>query len=160
MKRLQLNKLNELNKPNKPNKLLLVSLCFISFLTVGIPSIVHAELGDLFSYFQPYISVQEEYNSNIDLTPTNRREGYITTISPGLKFSTLPRSEVTRAQQAPTAGQKFGMDLDFNAGFVFYAKEEDNNFTSLTGSLNAWYLFSPKLSVRVRDYLIRSDEIS
>jgi len=159
MKRLQLNKLNELNKPNKPNKLLWVSLCFISFLTVGIPSIVHAELGDLFSYFQPYISVQEEYNSNIDLAPTNERDDFITTISPGLRFSTLPRGEVTRAQQAPTAEQKFGMDLDFNAGFVFYAKEEDNNFTSLNGSLNAWYLFSPKLSVRVRDYLIRSDEI-
>jgi len=138
------------------NKLLWVSLCFIWFLTVGVPTMAHAELGDLFKYFQPYISVQEEYNSNIYLTPTNRREDYITTVSPGLRFST---SEVTRAQQAPTAEQKFGMDLDFNAGFVFYAKEEDNNFTSLNGSLSAWYSFSPKLSVRVRDYLIRSDEI-
>src|SRR4030042_3579593 len=130
MKRLQLNKLNELHKPGKPNKLLWVSLRFISFLTVGIPSIVHAELGDLFSYFQPYISAQEEYNSNIDLTPTNRREDYITIVSPGLRFSTLPRGEVTRAQQAPTAEQNFGIDLNFNAGFVFYAKEEDNNFTT------------------------------
>src|SRR4030043_990927 len=160
-------KLNKLNKHNKPDKLMKLNklnrlwfgLSCVALLTVGIPSIVNAELGDLFSYFQPYISVQEEYNSNIDLTPTNRRDDYITTVSPGLKFSTLPRSEVTRAHQAPTAEQKFGMDLDFNAGFVFYAKEEDNNFTSLNGSLNAWYLFSPKLSVRVRDYLIRSDEI-
>src|SRR4030042_909528 len=99
------------------------------------------------------------HNSNIDLAPTNRREDYITTISPGFRLSTMPRSEATRAQQAPTAEQKFGMDLDFNAGFVFYAREEDNNFTSLNGSLNAWYAFSPKLSVRVRDYLIRSDDI-
>jgi hypothetical protein len=148
-----------LNKPNEPNKLLWVSLCFIWFLTVGVPTMAHAELGDLFKYFQPYITVQEEYTSNVDLTPTNRREDYITTVSPGLRFSTLPRSEVARAQQAPSAEQKYGMDLDLQAGLVFYAKEEDNNFTSLNGALNAWYLFGQKLSFRVRDYLIRSDEL-
>ena len=160
-------KLNKLNKHNKPDKLMKLNklnrlwfgLSCVALLIVGIPSIVNAELGDLFSYFQPYISVQEEYNSNIDLAPTNERDDFITTISPGLRFSTLPRAEVTRAQQAPTAEQKVGIDLDFNAGFAFYAKEEDNNFTSLNGSLNAWYLFSPKVSFRVRDYLIRSDEI-
>jgi hypothetical protein len=143
------------NLKHFPNAML-YALCA---LLLWIPSMAHAELGDLFKYFQPYIAVQEEYNSNIDLTPTNRREDYITTVSPGLRFSTLPRSEVTRAQQAPSAEQKFGMDLDFNAGFVFYAREEDNNYTSLNGSLNAWYSFSPKLSFRVRDYLIRSDDI-
>ena len=159
---LGLMKLNEPNKPKQLNKLgrlsntLLYALCSMLLL---VPSIVHAQLGDLFTYLQPYISVQEEYNSNIDLTPTNERDDFITTISPGLRFSTLPRGEVTRAQQAPTAEKKFGMDLNFNAGFVFYAKEDDDNYTSLNGSLNAWYLFNPKLSFRVRDYLIRSDEI-
>jgi hypothetical protein len=138
---------------------LIAMLYALCALLLWSPPTAHAESGDLFSYFQPYISVQEEYNSNIDLTPTNRRDDYITTVSPGLRFSTLPRSEVTRAQQAPTAEQKFGMDLNVNAGFVFYAKEEDDNYTSLNGSLNAWYLFSPKFSFRVRDYLIRSDEI-
>jgi hypothetical protein len=128
-------------------------------MLLWVPSIVHAELGDLLTYFQPYISVQEEYNSNVDLTPKNERDDFITTISPGLRFSTLPRGEVTRAQQAPTAEQKLGIDLDFNAGFVFYADEEDDNYTSLNGLLNAWYLFSPKFSFRVRDYLIRSDDI-
>jgi hypothetical protein len=135
---------------------LLSALCS---MLLWVPSIAHAEVSDLFTYLQPYISAQEEYNSNIDLTPTNRREDYITTVSPGLRFSTLPKSEVTRAQQAPSAEQKFGIDLDVNAGFVFYGNEEDNNYTSLNGLLNAWYLFSPKLSFRVRDYLIRSDEI-
>jgi hypothetical protein len=173
MKNLKRNKPNELNKPQHSSTATPQHRCFASKLKLfsnallyalcsmllWVPTIACAELGDLFTYFQPYISVQEEYNSNIDLTPTNRREDYITTVSPGFRFSTLPRSEVTRGQQAPTAEQKFGMDLDFNAGFVFYAKEEDNNFTSLNGSLNTWYLFNPKLSFRLRDYLIRSDEI-
>jgi len=135
---------------------LLYALCS---MLLWSPSIVHAELGDLFSYLRPYISVQEEYNSNINLTPEDEIDDFITTISPGLRFSTLPRTEVTRAEQAPTAEQKFGIDLDVNAGFVFYAEEKDNNYTSLNGSLNTWYLFSPKFSFRVRDYLIRSDEI-
>jgi hypothetical protein len=152
---MKLNKPNRLNKPNK----LWFGAFMIALLLAGLTPRAHAEVGDLFTYFQPYISVQEEYNSNIDLTPTNRRDDYITTVSPGLRFSTLPRGEVTRAQQAPTAEQKFGIDLDVNAGFVFYADEEDDNYTSLNGSLNAWYLFSPKFSFRVRDYLIRSDEI-
>lgn len=173
MKNSKLDKLNKLNEPNKHNKpqhsstakpkhcsswldAMRFALCSLLLL---VPALVDAEVGDLFRYFQPHISVQEEYNSNIDLTPTNRTEDYITTVSPGLRFSTLPRAEATRAQQAPGVEQKFGIDLDFNAGFVFYAKEEDNNYTSLNGSLNAWYLFSPKLSFRVRDYLIRSDEI-
>jgi hypothetical protein len=114
---------------------LLYMLCS---MLLWIPAIAHAELGDLFKYFQPYISAQEEYNSNIDLTPTNRRDDYITTVSPGLRFSTLPKSEATRAQQAPSAEQKFGIDLDVNAGFVFYAREDDNNYTSLNGNLNTW----------------------
>jgi hypothetical protein len=66
---------------------------------------------------------------------------------------------VTRAQEAPTAEQKFGIDLDVNAGFVFYADEEDDNYISLNGSLNAWYLPTQGFAFRVRDYLIRSDDI-
>ncbi len=137
------------------------SLCSFALcsLLLFLPSFVRAEVGDLFKYLQPYIAVQEEYNSNIDLTPTNRREDYITTVSPGLRISTLPRGEVTRRQQVPTAEQRFGLDFDFNAGFVFYAKEEDNNYTRLSGNVNAWYFFDPRLSLRLRNYLIRSDEI-
>ena len=145
-------KLNKLNK-------LWFRIFLLALLVIGSPPKVHAELGDLFKYFQPYISVQEEYNSNIDWTPINERDDFITTISPGLRFSTLPRGEVTRVPQAPTAEQKFGIDLDFNAGFVFYADQDDDNYTSLNGLLNAWYLFSPKFSFRLRDYLVRSDDI-
>jgi hypothetical protein len=125
-----------------------------------VPSIACAEFKDLFLYFQPYITVQEEYNSNIDLAPKNKRDDFITTISPGLKFSTAPRSSVTGAfRQVPTAEERYGMDLDFRAGFNFYAKEHEDNYTSLHGTLNAWYALTQRLQFRVRDYLIRSDEI-
>ena len=130
-------------------------------LFLGIfPSMVIADEGDILSRFQPYITVQEEYNNNIDLTATHKRKDYITTIQPGLKFSTTPRSPVTGAfRPALSAEDKFGIDLDFSGGFVIYAKEEDNNYISLNGTLNAWYAFTRNLNFRVRDYLIRSDAI-
>jgi len=135
---------------------LLYALCA---MLLCIPSIADAQLEDLFTYVQPYLSVQEEYNSNIDLTPRNERDDFITTVSPGLRISTLPRSPAVGEEKAPSAEQRFGMNLDFRAGFVFYDDEDDNNYTSANGLLNAWYLFGNKLAFRIRDYFIRSDEL-
>ncbi|MEW6375897.1 MAG: outer membrane beta-barrel protein [Thermodesulfobacteriota bacterium] len=130
-------------------------------IIICTPTIVHAWAKDILLHFQTYITVQEEYNSNIDLTPNRfKRDDFITTISPGFKFSTTPKSPVTgEFRRTPTAEERFGLDLDFNAGFVFYGKEHEDNYISLNGTLNAWYSFTPNLSFRVRDYLIRSDEI-
>jgi len=150
---------NKPNKPNEPHHLfnaLLYALCSMLLL---VPSIVRADFGDLFTYFEPYLSVQEEYNSNINLTPTNEVDDFITTISPGFRFSTLPRTPAAGERQAPTAEQSFGVDLDLRAGFVFYAEEDDNDYTSANGLVNAWYLFGNKLAFRIRDYFIRSDEL-
>jgi len=131
-------------------------------IIIWTPTMVQAwSSEDIFSHFQAYITVQEEYNSNIDLTPNRfKRDDFITTISPGFKFSTSPKSPVTgQFRQTPTAEEKYGIDLDFRTGFVFYAKEHDDNYISLNGTLNAWYAFTKNLSFRVRDSLIRSNEI-
>jgi len=131
-------------------------------IIIWAPSMVDAwSSEDILSHFQVYITAQEEYNSNIDLTPNRfKRDDFITTISPGFKFSTAPKSPVTSGfRPAPTAEEKYGVDLDFNAGFVFYAKNHEDNYISLNGLLNAWYAFNKNLSFRVRDYLIRSDDI-
>jgi hypothetical protein len=125
------------------------------------PAIVHAWSEDILSHFKAYISVQEEYNSNIDLTPNrNKRDDFITTVSPGFKFSTAPKSPVTgEFRQTPTAEDRYGVDLDFSTGFNFYAKNHEDNYISLNGTLNAWYALTKNLNFRVRDYLIRSDEV-
>lgn len=131
------------------------------FLLVIFPAGADAESKDILLHFQPYITLQEEYNSNIDLTPNRgKRDDYITTITPGLKFSTATRSPVTGAfRPTPTAEERYGVDLDVRAGFNFYAKEEDYNYTSFHGTLHAWYAATPRLIFRVRDYVLRSDEI-
>jgi hypothetical protein len=131
-------------------------------IIVWTPPIVHAwSAEDVLSHFQPYIAVQEEYNSNIDLTPNRIKESdYITTIYPGFRFFTAPRSPVTgESRKTLTTEEKYAVDLDFSAGFNFYAKNHDNNYTSLNGLLNARYALTQRLNFRVRDYLIRSDNL-
>ena len=113
-------------------------------LLIGIPSMVQADLGDIPSNFQPSISIVEEYNDNIDLAPKNRIDDFITTIYPGLKFSNKEA--------------KYGVDLDYRLGLVFYAKENDRNYISHAGNLNAWYTLGRSLTFRARNYLIRSEE--
>ncbi len=133
-----------------------VGLCLMIF-----PGVAHAWPEDLLAHFKAYITVQEEYNSNLDLSPNRiKRDDYITTITPGLKFSTAPKSPVTgEFRTTPTAEERYGVDLDVRGGFNFYAKEHEENYISLHGTLNAWYAVNPRLTFRLRDYVIRSDEI-
>ncbi len=141
-------------------KMICIGLFVITVFLICIPTTARADLKDVLLKFQPYITVQEEYNDNINLTPKNRKDDLITTISPGLRFSTAPKSPLTgEFRRTPTAEEKYGIDLDFRAGFNFYAKEEGNNYISLNGTLNAWYALTQRLNFRVRDYLIRSDEV-
>jgi hypothetical protein len=118
---------------------------FISILCfIGIPSIVHADLKDILTNFHPYISLEEEFNDNIFLSAHNRVDDFITRIYPGLKFS--------------TKDSNYGIDLDYRLGLVFYAKETNNDFVGHSGTLNAWYTLDRRLTFRVSEYLIRSEE--
>ncbi len=135
-------------------------LLVIMAILILSSSLTLAEIKDIFTRIQPYITLEGEYNDNINLTARNRKDDFITTLSPGIRFSTMPRSPVTgEFRRTPTAEEKFGLELDARAGFVIYAKEEDNNFISLNGTLNGWYAPTRNLTFRIRDYLIRSDEI-
>jgi hypothetical protein len=116
-----------------------------TLLFIGIPSFVHADINDILLNFHPYITAEEEYNTNIFLS-TNRYkiDDWITTVVPGLKYNTL---------QPGT----YGVDLDVSGGYTYYAKNHDFSYWSPKGNLNAWYAVDPKLTFRVTDYLIRSD---
>lgn len=133
----------------------------ISLSLMLSPMIVHAWSEDLLSHFKAYIDIQEEYNSNINLSTNRyRQDDFITTITPGFIISTAPKSPVTgQFLKTPTAEKNYGIDLDFRAGFNFYAKHHEENYISLNGLLNAWYALSNNLNFRVREYLIRSDDI-
>ncbi len=92
----------------------------------------------------PYISISEEYNDNLFLAPVNKKDDFITTVQPGVKFSNMDKTG--------------GIDLDYNLGLVFYSKDSDMNYISHNAQLTAKYLTKEHLSFSVRESFIRSDE--
>lgn len=118
----------------------------VSFLLlIKTPLIYGWELKEFLAPFQFSVSVQEEFNSNIFLTDRAPKHDFITNVSAGLTFL--------------QAEKNYGIDLNFLIGYIFYAKYHDLNYLTIGPStLNAWYALSPRLTFRVRDYIIRSDE--
>jgi hypothetical protein len=138
-----------------------IPFVLLTMSVLWLPGGVHADMWDLASRFQVYISAQEEYSDNIELNARSKTGDFITTLSPGLKFSTLPRTRVAAGEFRKTPGQEeenFGLEGDYHPGFVFYAKDTNRNFTSHAGTLNAWYIRNKRLTFRVRDVLVRSEE--
>lgn len=135
----------ESERVDKVRRMGWVNWILFTLLLIGIPSFVHADIGDILLKFYPYVTAQEEYSTNIFLSPnTNRIGDWITTVTPGLRFSHLE------------AGRT-GIDLDVSGGYTYYAKNHDYNYWNAAGRLNAWYAVTPRLTFRLRDYLVRSD---
>jgi len=146
------------------------------FFLPELISSAHADVVDMLSKFHPYISLQEDYSDNINLTPTDRKSDFITTVAPGLRFSTAPVASslmpgqfqampvgpgmvVTPGQfpQPPPALEPWGVDLNYLLGLVFYAHNSQLNYVSHAGTLNTWYSTDPRFTLRLRDYFIRSE---
>jgi hypothetical protein len=130
-------------------------------LILSAPSMVYADTGDILSRFQFYGTVQETYDSNVNLTSNrDKKDDLITTVSLGLRFSTLPRSEATGEFQPPstTREARYGIFLDFLPSYVYYGGGTNDNYVSLSGNMDAWYTWDRKLTFRVKDYLTRSEE--
>ena len=73
---------------------------FMALFLILIPLEAYADLRDFLLKFQPSITVEEEYNNNIFLTPKNKVDDFMTTIYPGLRFSTKERSEAIGQPQS------------------------------------------------------------
>lgn len=148
-------------------------LIFI-LLIFSVPSMVYADIGDILSRFQFYGNVQQIFDNNVNLTPTDKKDDFITNVSLGFRFSTLPKSETTGEFQppppprfetlsgleppSPAAGTTYGIYLEFRPSYVYYAKGTSDNYVSLYGNMDAWYTWDGKLTFRVKDYSIRSEE--
>jgi len=119
-------------------------LLITAFLFAFMPFIAYAAGPGAKPGFHPHISVQEEYNDNINLTGTNEEDDFITTVKPGLKYSNMDSVS--------------GIDLDYTAGFVFYDSDSDKNYVSHNGLLNLKYLTKEHFNFYFKDSFIRSDD--
>jgi hypothetical protein len=146
----------------------LKGLAFVLFL-FSFPAAALADWVDVMRKFQPRISLMEEYTDNLFYTKTNTVDDFITTISPGLTFSSSPMVTSTPSAgpsfssamgpSSSSAGRKepkYGLDLDYAPGFVFYAHNSNFNYISHSGTLNAWYTFGRNFTLRLWDNVIQS----
>ncbi|MEW5816773.1 MAG: outer membrane beta-barrel protein [Spirochaetota bacterium] len=153
-------------KENISHYSILYALCAMRYTFCAMLSAVfiyspvaNADVGDFFSKFHPHLTVQEEYNDNIYLTNNDRKSDFITTIYPGLRFSTLPARVTTPGQILQTPEDPAGIDLDYRLGLLYYARETQNDYISHEGTLNTWYTFDRRLTLRLRNVFIQSEEL-
>ena len=99
--------------------------------------------AELLSKFHPYVSLKEEYNDNLNLSSTNKKDDFITTVQPGIRFSNMDKMA--------------GVDMDYSIGAVFYEKSSNLNYISHNASLNAKYLTSEHINFYLKESFIRSD---
>ena len=164
-----MDSMNLLNRLSRLGRLIFILLIF------SAPSMASADMGDILSRFQFYGTVQEIFDTNVLLAPNrDKKDDYITNVSLGLRFSTLPKSETTGEFQpppsplfetlsglepaSPAAGTRYGIYLDILPSYVFYARGTSDNYVGLNGNMDAWYTWDKRLTFRVKDYSIRSEE--
>ncbi|MBP1712980.1 MAG: hypothetical protein H6Q42_1183 [Deltaproteobacteria bacterium] len=125
----------------------------------SIPLSAQAQLGD-WSKFRFDFGVQEDYTDNVDLRATNTREDWITKVFAGIGYSTLRPVDRTPGQLelAPRERDPWGIDLNYVAGYNYYANKTYEEYWSHDGRLDTWYTFDRRLTLRLKDYLINSTE--
>ncbi len=118
----------------------------VSFLLlIKTPLIYGWEFKEFLAPFRFSVSVDEDYNSNIYSTNKNPQHDFTTNVSAGVTYF---KTE-----------ENYGIDLNYQMGYVFYAIHHDLNFLSIGPStLNAWYALNPKLTFRIMDYIVVSNE--
>jgi hypothetical protein len=119
----------------------------LGLVLAAIPSAAFADWVDVLRKFKPRISLLEEYTSNVDLTRDNPKEDFITTVLPGVSFVATENREA-----------KAGLDLDYTLGLVFYAHSSERNYVSHTGTLNTWYSFGNRWTLRLWDAFVHSQD--
>jgi uncharacterized protein (PEP-CTERM system associated) len=118
---------------------IIFAILFVSYLWAAPP----AYGADLLSQFHPSLTVKGEYNDNINLTSANKKDDYITTVQPGLKYSNMDKVS--------------GVDLDALLGFVFYGKNSNLNYLSANANLNVKYMTTEHINFYFKDSFTRSD---
>lgn len=100
--------------------------------------------ADFLSQIHPSITVKGEFNDNINLTPANKKDDFMTTVQPGLKYSNMDAVS--------------GIELDALLGYTFYSKNSNLNYLSASGNLNAKYLTTEHINFYLKDTFTRSDD--
>ncbi|PKN84721.1 MAG: hypothetical protein CVU51_10000 [Deltaproteobacteria bacterium HGW-Deltaproteobacteria-1] len=119
-------------------------LIVLMLLFVLIQSAPPACGADFLSQIHPYLNVKGQYSDNLNLTASNQKRDFYTTISPGIKFSNM--------------SDRSGINLDASIGYLFYSDYSNLNYLTGQASLDAKYLTSSRFNFYLRNAFIRSDD--
>jgi hypothetical protein len=95
------------------------------------------------SKFTPRVVLKEEYTNNLDLSPKDEKEAFITTLQPGILYS--------------NRSNNYQIDLNYALNAVFYDNNNDLSYIGHDASLNTEYFITKRLNLLFKDYYIRSD---
>ncbi len=124
---------------NKHSGLIVLMLAFV-LIQIAPP----AYCADFLSQIHPYLSVKGEYSDNLNLTASNQKRDFYTTITPGIKFSNMT--------------DRSGVSLDASVGYLFYSDYSNLNYLTGQARLDAKYLTSSRFNFYLRNAFIRSDD--
>ncbi len=93
--------------------------------------------------FHPYLNLKGEYNDNLNLTSTNKRDDYISTVQPGIRFSNMDKQS--------------GVDLDYSLSAIYYSDNSNLDYIGHNASLFAKYLTQAHLNFYLKESFVRSD---
>jgi hypothetical protein len=92
----------------------------------------------------PRVSVTEEYNDNIDLDRRNKKDDFITTISPGVTAELL--------------GQNAGLSVSYDPAYSFYADNSDNDHWSHRLDARLWNDISRSTRLEIQNFFIYAQD--
>jgi hypothetical protein len=106
------------------------------------PTVFGGDTGNI--KITPYITIQEEYNDNINLTSKTPKSDWISSMYPGVKFS--------------SQDSHYAIDLDYKLGLILFASNPENNNISHSGKLNTYYKLNPQWTLRLKEDFLHSED--
>ncbi|MBP1713471.1 MAG: hypothetical protein H6Q42_1674, partial [Deltaproteobacteria bacterium] len=132
----------------------------ILILFLAFPGGVYADSRDVLSLFRFDFGVEEQYTDNVDYSPSNTRDDWITRVYGGFRLSTelAPERAPGQVQQEPMGRNPWGINLDYRLGYNYYAKDTHDDYFSHEGRLDTWATIGRRVVLRLKDYLLQSEE--
>lgn len=121
----------------------MVLVAFLVSLAEVSMSLAQEVISERF-VFQPSITLEEKYTTNVNYSATDKTEDFITRIIPGI---TLTKNDAA-----------FGVNLGAHAIYNWYAKDSEKSYTGFDGNIALRYNPHQNLTFQLRDKAIQSED--
>jgi hypothetical protein len=134
--------------------------CLTLIFCLAFPGWVNADSRSALSLFQFDFGVQEDYTDNVNYSSSNKQDEWITRAYGGIRLSTelAPERAPGQVEEKPKGRDRYGIILEYKGSYNHYANDTNDDYFSHEGNLDTWATISKNVVLRLKDYLLRSDE--